>query len=40
MTLVGEDPDDIQCLIIQVLNDIGEHGIIEVEHDKDEYRDL
>ena len=36
VALVGEDPDDIQCLIIHVLNDIAEHGIIEVEHDKDE----
>jgi hypothetical protein len=36
VTLGGEDPDDIQCLIIHVLNDIGEHGIIEVEHDKDD----
>lgn len=32
----GETPDDIQWLIIQVLNDIAEHGIIEVEHDKDD----
>ena len=31
--LWGADPDDIQSLIIQVLNDIAEHGIIEVEHD-------
>jgi hypothetical protein len=33
VTLWGEDPDDIQRLIIQVLNDIAEHGIIKVEHD-------
>jgi hypothetical protein len=36
VTLWGETPDDIQRLIINVLNDIAEHGIIEVEHDKDE----
>ena len=36
VALWGEDPDDIQSLIIQVLNDIAEHGIIEVEHDKDD----
>ena len=33
VTLWGETPDDIQRLIINVLNDIAEHGIIEVEHD-------
>ena len=33
VALSGVDPDDIQWLMVQVLNCLGKHKMIEVEHD-------